>query len=143
MNKTTTYRVLVASLAIVYIAFGLPKVFGVSSVTDLIHAGFPFFDNTIIAIMGVGEVVLGIALLLKKTRSLAAVGIILHLLGTFSTMLFNFNYFFNSKTIFTLSGEFVFKNLVFIALALYILSVENNFRSIKFLNKPNDPIQQN
>lgn len=138
MKRIDTYKLLVASLAIVYIAFGLPKIFGISSVQDLIQAGFPFFNITIIGLLGVGEVIIGIALLYKKTRSIAAIGIILHLLGTFSTAIFNFNYFFNTKTIFTLEGEFVFKNIVFIALAIYILGVENKFKSIKFLNKTDE-----
>lgn len=138
MKRIDTYKLLVASLAIVYIAFGLPKIFGISSVQDLIQAGFPFFSITIIGLLGVSEVIIGIALLYKKTRSIAAIGIILHLLGTFSTAIFNFNYFFNTKTIFTLEGEFVFKNIVFIALAIYILGVENKFKSIKFLNKTDE-----
>lgn len=138
MNKLNTYKLLVASLALVYIAFGIPKIFGISSVQDLIQAGFPFFNVTIIGLLGLAEVIIGIALLYKKTRSYAAIAIILHLLGTFSTIIFNFNYFFNSKTIFSLEGEFVFKNIVFIALALYILGVENKFKTIKFLNKTDE-----
>jgi len=135
MNKLNRYKLLVASLALVFIAFGIPKILGVSSVQNLIQAGFPFFNITIIGLLGIGEVLLGLALLYKKTRSFAALGIILHLLATLSTIIFNFGYFFNSKTIFTLEGEFVFKNVVFIAVALYILSSENNFKKIKFLNK--------
>ena len=135
--KLNTYKILVVSLGIVYIAFGIPKVLGNSSVQPLMQSAFPFFDSTIIAIIGVVEIILGIALFFKKTRSFASIGIILHLLGTISTYFFNFSYFFNSTTIFSLEGEFVFKNLVFIALALYILSVESNFKSIKFLNKTN------
>lgn len=128
MKYITPYRLLVASLAIVYMAFGLPKIFGISSVEDLIQASFPFFDKNIIALLGVSEVMLGFLLLYKKTRSLAAIAVILHLLGTFGATVLNINYFFSSRTIFTLEGEFVFKNIVFISLAVYIIHIENKLK---------------
>lgn len=133
--KISAYKILVISLAAVYVAFGLPKIFGVSSVQNLIQASFPYFNTTIIAVLGLSEVILAIALIYKKTRSFAAIGIILHLLGTFFATVLNVGYFFNPTTVFTLEGEFVFKNIVFIAVAVYILSVESNFKSLKFLNK--------
>jgi len=138
MKDLKVYTLVVAALAIVYVAFGLPKIFGISSVEALIQAAFPFFNKTIIGLMGVAEVLIGIALIYKKTRAFAAIAIIFHLLGTFSALLFNFDYFFNTKTIFTVEGEFVFKNIVFIAVAFYILSVEKNFKRIKFLNKTSE-----
>ncbi len=135
MKKINIYTLLVLSLAAVYVAFGLPKIFGISSVEELIRAGFPFFNKAIIGLLGVGEVIIGIGLVYKQTRTLAAFAVIFHLLGTFSALLLNFNYFFSAKTVFTLEGEFVFKNIVFIALAIYIISVEKNFKSVRFLNK--------
>lgn len=138
MKNLNLYTLLVASLAIVYIAFGLPKIFGISSVESLIQAAFPFFNKTIIALLGIAEVIIGVALIYKKTRAYAAITIIFHLLGTFSALLLNFGYFFNPKTIFTVEGEFVFKNIVFIAVAIYILGQEKNIKTIKFLNKTDE-----
>ncbi len=137
MKQETAYKLLIISFAIVYIAFGVPKILGATSVKDLMQAGYPFFNDAIIGFMGIVEIILGFCLIVKKTRSLAALGIILHLLGTLSTFVLNFNYFFNSQTIFTLEGEFVFKNIVFISLALYILSKENTIKLPQFLNKAN------
>jgi uncharacterized membrane protein YkgB len=138
MNKLNTYTLLVVSLALVYVAFGIPKILGISSVNNLIQASFPFFNLTVIGLLGLAEIIIGITLIYKKTRSFAAIAVMLHLLGTFSAIILNFGYFFNSKTIFSLEGEFVFKNIVFIATALYILSVENNIKAIKFLNKTDE-----
>lgn len=137
MKQETTYKLLIISFAIVYIAFGIPKILGATFVKDLMQAGYPFFNDVIIGFMGIVEIILGIGLIIKKTRSLAALGIVLHLLGTLSTFVLNFNYFFDSKTIFTLEGEFVFKNIVFISLALYIISKENTIKLPQFLNKAN------
>lgn len=137
MKQETTYKLLIISFAIVYIAFGIPKILGATSVKDLMQAGYPFFNDAIIGLMGIVEIILGIGLIIKKTRSFAALSIILHLLGTLSTFVLNFNYFFNTKTIFTLEGEFVFKNIVFISLAIYILTKENTIKLPKFLNKAN------
>lgn len=137
MKQETAYKLLIISFAIVYIAFGVPKILGATSVKDLMQAGYPFFNDAIIGFMGIVEIILGFCLIIKKTRSLVALGIILHLLGTLSTFVLNFNYFFNPQTIFTLEGEFVFKNIVFISLALYILSKENTIKLPQFLNKTN------
>lgn len=129
MKKQTVYRLLIISIAFVYVAFGIPKVLGDTSVESLVLATFPFFNGTLMALLGVAEVFLALGLVYKKTRIYAAFGIIMHLIGTFIGYLVNFQYFFNSTTVFTLEGEFVFKNIVFIAVALFILQEEFSYRS--------------
>lgn len=124
IKKITPYRLLIGSIALVYIAFGIPKILGATSVEELMLASYPFFNESIILLIGLTEVALGIAILFRTTRVLACIGIILHLLGTFAGVLFNWNYYISQSTLFTLEGEFVFKNIILISLAVYILSIE-------------------
>lgn len=141
MKENVFYRLLVASLSVVFFAFGVPKIIGNSSVSELIYAAYPFFNSTFIMLLGLIEVLLAILLLVKKTRTVAASLVLIHLMGTFFSFFLNVGYFLDSKTIFTLEGEFVFKNIVFVALALYIISVENSGRVTRFLYKSNDSKQ--
>lgn len=71
MKQETAYKLLIISFAIVYIAFGVPKILGATSVKDLMQAGYPFFNDAIIGFMGIVEIILGFCLIVKKTRSLA------------------------------------------------------------------------
>ena len=63
---------------------------------------------------------LGVGLLVKRFRKIALLGIIVHLIFTIFLSILNPELTFSFKTILTVHGEFVLKNLVLIAAALVI-----------------------
>ncbi|MCA9381529.1 hypothetical protein KC678_04645, partial [Candidatus Dojkabacteria bacterium] len=113
------------SLAFIFIFFGALKVLDISPVRDVVEASVPLFKNDILFLgLGAFEVLVGIGLLFKKTRKLASYLIIMHLIGTFVTAVINPSLTFSAETIVTVHGEFVAKNLVLIAAAVYLATRE-------------------
>lgn len=112
------------SLALIFVWFGFLKVAGFNPVFDLVvNSIFPFFASGAgLLILGLIEVAIGILLFSNKWRMLTHAIVFLHLLGTFSTILFGWHVIFDPKfPILTLSGEFVVKNLVLAISGLMIL----------------------
>jgi putative oxidoreductase len=123
--KPKPYTLLILSLAFVYIVFGLLKVLGVSPIKDLVVQTFSFMDNPLLfGLFGLGEVVLGAGIIIKQTRKISSILIILHILSTFLTILLAPSAIFNPVTLVTLEGEFVLKNVMILAIGYYIYSQE-------------------
>ncbi|WP_131787953.1 DUF417 family protein [Protofrankia symbiont of Coriaria ruscifolia] len=122
---------LMTALGAVFIWFGALKLFGYSPVEALIGATLPWADRDLaVALLGVLEVVLGLALLVRRIRKVALAIMIAHLGGTFLT-------FFaapqlmvqhGDPLLLTADGEFVFKNLVLIGAALVLLGLDERRR---------------
>ena len=124
-ERFDSYKVIAYALSFIYIAFGLLKVIGRSPIKSLVVAAMPFMQNDVLfGIFGAIEVFLGLGLLFRRTRGYAALGIILHLLGTFSTLLLASTKIFTPSTLVTFEGEFVFKNILLIAVAYFIFRQE-------------------
>ncbi len=111
------------SLATVFFWFGILKVANVSPVMILLRASIPFLaERPYFEILGVGEMVIGVGLLVNRLANQATVLMILHLLGTLSLFVIAPRLIFAPTfPVLTLDGEFVLKNVVLITSALVIM----------------------
>jgi len=112
------------SLAVVFVWFGALKVAGYNPVYDIVAASFPMFVTpTGNVLLGAIETIIGIALLFNIAPWVTHIALIAHLAGTFSVFAFApglmFDPFF---PILSLSGEFVFKNIVLAMAGLVVLT---------------------
>ncbi|MDO8564782.1 MAG: hypothetical protein Q7R88_02185 [bacterium] len=119
------------TLAVIFIWFGLLKVFGYNPVYDLIYhslapimaSGAPFL------LLGVFETAIGALLLLNRFVFVTHTFLVLHLVGTFSTFIFGWDVVFSPHfPILTLAGEFVLKNLTLVVAGLVVLAHESGKR---------------
>jgi putative oxidoreductase len=117
------------SLAIIFIWFGLLKNIGPLSafglVTDTLR-WFPVPPNPLVPSLGIGEIVMGIGLLFGKglVLRLALLGFLIHMGGTFLVLVVVPEVAFRDGNPFLLTkiGEYVIKNLVFLAAGLALLA---------------------
>ena len=115
------------SIGIVFLWFGLLKIFNVSPVVYIIQASYSFLPtNAFVMFLGVWEVIVGAGLLFKKALRATLSLLVLQMLGTFSSLLLAPALFFSHNNIFLLTteGEFVIKNLVLISGALVIAAFQ-------------------
>ncbi|MDO8583330.1 MAG: hypothetical protein Q7R51_02270 [bacterium] len=115
------------SLAIVYIWFGMLKIFNVSPVADLIKSTYPTYPEPLfLFVLGVWEVVIGLGLLFKIFLKFALILFWLQMGGIFLGLFLASNLYFTNENPLLLStnGEFVIKNIVFIAASLIIVGHE-------------------
>ena len=111
------------SLGVVFLWFGLLKVFNVSPVVDLISKTYWFLPtNEFIFFLGIWEVLVGIGLIFKLFLRTTLFFLWLQMLGTLTSLFLYPPMFFVSGNLFllTMEGEFVVKNLVLIAAGLAI-----------------------
>jgi len=111
------------SLAIIYIWFGILKPFGVSPAAGLVESSIFWWDASwFVPVLGLGEVLIGIALLFKKLNKVSAVLLILHMIGASLTpIVLNTGAVFSSfPHILTLEGQYIIKNLLIVGTA-YLL----------------------
>lgn len=111
------------SLAIVFLWFGLLKVFGVTPVGELVAATMPWVPSAwLVPVLGVFETLLGLALLFKVFLRTALGLLWLQLLGTFAVLVLLPHVAFQggNPLLLTVEGEFVVKNLVLIAAGIVI-----------------------
>ena len=126
------------SLAVVFVWFGVLKVFGVTPVGDLVANTVPFLpEGLFVPALGIVEVALGAALVMGRSPWVAA-GVAAHLAGTFLALVTQPEVAFQGGNLLLLTteGEFVIKNVVLIAAALTVAGnartdqvTEENFAS--------------
>ena len=112
------------SLGIVYLWFGLLKVFNVSPLAPTIEASYFFlpFPSTLV-VLGVWEALIGLGLIFKKFVRTTIVSLWCQIIGVFgSAILAPFIYFKANPLVLTLEGEFLIKNLILLAASLVILN---------------------
>ncbi|OOV20427.1 hypothetical protein BXU10_12755 [Flavobacterium sp. LM4] len=110
------------ALAIIYIWFGILKIFGVSPAGDLVEKTvFWFKPEFFIPILGVCEVFIGLGLLVRKWIPETILLLLLHMIATLTPI------FMLQSSCFeifpyepTLAGQYIIKNLVLVAGALVI-----------------------
>jgi uncharacterized membrane protein YkgB len=115
------------ALAIVYIWFGVLKVFGMSPAGELVEKTVYWFKPELfIPILGICEIIIGIGLLIKRFIPITIVLLLLHMAATF------FPVFILQTDCFdafpyqpTLAGQYIIKNLVLISGALIIAGKYN------------------
>lgn len=112
------------SLGLVFFWFGSLKLFGYNPVYEIVYASFPWFAYGIgNLILGAGEALIGIGLLVNVFRKFTHAVLILHLAGTFTVFITGPELMFSPYfPILTLSGEFVFKNVVLAMSGLVVLT---------------------
>ncbi|MFT7841460.1 DUF417 family protein [Saccharothrix sp. BKS2] len=119
------------SLGVVFVWFGALKVAGATPVADLVARTVPWLDpGTFVLLLGVVEVVLGMALVAGRRLRWVALLVVLHLCGTFLTLVVQPTVAFRTGNplLLTMTGEFVVKNLVLITAALAVMSADTPVR---------------
>ncbi len=123
------------ALGLIFLWFGLLKLFGASPVQKFVASTTPLLGSGMgWILLGVFEVILGVGLIFKIAPKILSIALILHMVGTFST-------FFTAPTLMfrgypwllTFEGEFVVKNLVLAVGALIVLFAAKN-------HKEEDPV---
>lgn len=112
------------SLAVVFLWFGLLKLFNVSPVFDVIAKAYPFITNnpTLYFLLAVLEIALGIGILIPKIFIVSSWVMVGHLLVATFGVLLSPQAFTGSFPFLSVVGEFVVKNFVLIAGALVLIS---------------------
>lgn len=111
------------SLGIVFVWFGLLKIFEVSPVAEFVARTVYWVDpDLFVPALGVFEVTVGVLLLLGKMMRLTLLLFVLQMAGTFLTFFILPNVVFQhgNPLLLTVEGEFVVKNLVLIAAGLVV-----------------------
>lgn len=111
------------AFGIVFLWFGALKVIGVSPVGDFVAGTLPWFDRAwLVPVVGLFEVAIGVALITGRYLFLVCGVLVGHLAGTFLALLMQSEVAFQggNPLLLAASGEFVVKNLVFIAAALVL-----------------------
>jgi len=125
----TTLRL---TLAVIFVWFGLLKIFGFNPVYDLVHHSLvPFLaDGTGLIVLGIVETLIGLLLFSNKLLTLTHTILFLHLLGTFSTFIFGWHIVFDPYfPVLSLPGEFVIKNMTLAVAGIVILLLEKHRRA--------------
>lgn len=111
------------SLAVVFVWFGVLKIFGVTPVTDLVTAVVYWVDPSwFVPVLGVFEVFVGLGLLVGVGMRLVLLLLVAQLVGTFLVLLVRPDLAFQggNPLLLTTEGEFVVKNLVLISAGLAV-----------------------
>jgi putative oxidoreductase len=111
------------ALGVVFVWFGLLKVFEVSPVAEFVARTVYWVDpQVLVPALGVFEVILGVLLLLGRMMRLTLLLFLAQMIGTFLTFLIlpNVTFRHGNPLLLTVEGEFVVKNLVLIAAALVV-----------------------
>ncbi len=121
--ETSLIQALRIALGVIFVWFGVLKIFGYNPVYEIIHASFPWFAEGIgLVVLGVIEVLIGVGLFINLVPRAVHAALLFHLLGTLTVFVSGpevmFQPFF---PILTLAGEFVFKNIVLALSGLVVL----------------------
>ena len=116
-------KILRITLGIVYVWFGLLKVFGVSPVNSLITSTYPNFpEPTFIIFLGVWEILIGLGLIFKIYLRATLALLWLQMAGIFIGLAISPALYFTNNNPFLLNtyGEFVVKNIVLVAASIVV-----------------------
>jgi len=139
-EQITGCRFLAISIGLVYLWFGILKFFphlspaedlAKNTITVLTVGLIP--PNVSIILLAIWETIIGIFLILNIFRRPIIIFALVHLVFTFTPLLFFPKDSFNLPFVFTLLGQYIFKNLIIIA-SLIIL-YNNALPKHKFQNK--------
>jgi putative oxidoreductase len=111
------------AFGVVFIWFGVLKVIGASPVSDFVAGTLPWFDRAwLIPAIGLLEVAIGIGMIAGRGIFLMCAVLVAHLAGTFLSLIMQSAVTFQhgNPLLLASAGEFVIKNLVFIAAALVL-----------------------
>ena len=111
------------SLAGVFFWFGMLKVTGSSPVVELLRNSFGFLASApYLQLLGAGEVIIGVGLLVPRFSRAAAAIMVMHLFCTLGLAFISPSLVFApSFPVLTMQGEFLAKNLVLISAGLSVI----------------------
>jgi uncharacterized membrane protein YkgB len=115
------------ALALIFLWFGMLKLFGASPVVKVLEYTYWFLPvRSFAVVIGVWEVLVGAGLLFKRALRSTLALLCLHMAGTFLALALAPVIFFQDGNVLrlTVEGEFVVKNMVLIAAALVIAGHE-------------------
>ncbi len=112
------------TLGAIYFWYGMLKVLGLSPVEELVfHATHWIGVHNFIIFLGFWEIVIGVCLCIKRLMRFGIILLLIQFPGTFLPL------FLNPEDCFTvipfgltLEGQYIFKNLVFLAATLVLIS---------------------
>lgn len=112
------------SLAAVFFWFGILKVAGLSPVLGLLQDSFPMFAHApYLQMLGLGEMMIAVGLVVNRFANFASLLMVLHLLATLTVVLVSPGLVFAPNfPVLTMEGEFITKNIVLIMSGMVILS---------------------
>jgi uncharacterized membrane protein YkgB len=121
------------ALAIIYIWFGGLKIIGLSPAGELVEETvFWFRPEIFIPVLGIGELVIGLGLLVKRFVPFTIILLLLHMVATiFPLFLLTEDCFDAFPYRPTLVGQYIIKNLVLVAGALVIVGKHNRNNYVK------------
>ncbi|MFL6141920.1 MAG: hypothetical protein ACJ72N_08670 [Labedaea sp.] len=111
------------TIGIVFVWFGALKIGDATPIGDFVARTLPWFDRDfIVPTLGWFEVAMGLAIIAGRLLTLVCAGLVAHLTGTFLSLVMQPEVTFQggNPLMLTTEGEFVVKNIVFIAAALVI-----------------------
>src|ERR671910_757234 len=111
------------SVGIVFLWFGLLKIFDISPVSGLVAKTIYWFDpDLVVPALGAVEVFVGLCLLVGRLMRLALPLLVLQMAGTFLVLVLLPEIAFRDSNplLLTVEGEFVVKNLVLLSAGLVI-----------------------
>ena len=111
------------SVGVVFLWFGLLKIFDVSPVSGLVAKTIYWFDpDLVVPALGAVEVFVGLCLLAGRLMRLALPLLVLQMAGTFLVLVLLPDVAFRggNPLLLTVEGEFVIKNLVLLSAGLVI-----------------------
>jgi putative oxidoreductase len=112
-----------AAFGVVFVWFGALKVVGASPVADLVAGTLPWFDRAwLLPVVGLFEIAIGLGMIAGKLLFLVCTALFGHLVGTFLALLMQSDVAFQdgNPLLLAAEGEFVVKNVVFIAAAMVL-----------------------
>ncbi|GAB4185489.1 MAG: DoxX family protein [Simkaniaceae bacterium] len=122
--KGRSITILTYAIGIIYLWYGLLKIFGESAAEQLVKdatywIGIPHFD----VILGFWEAILGFCLFFKKLRRIGLILLFLQFPGTFLPLFLSpENCFTDVPFGLTLEGKYIFKNIILVSAGLVLIS---------------------
>lgn len=111
------------SMAVIFLWYGLLKVFGESPANELVLHALRSENHLFIVLIGVWEAVIGGLLFFRKFLRLGLILMFLHFPGTFLPLIMKPDACFTSIPFgLTLEGQYIFKNLILIAAGLVLIA---------------------
>ena len=111
------------SLGIIYIWFGALKPMGLSPAQELVENTVYWFENpkTFVRILGIGEVFIGITMIIKPLIRISIILLFIQMPGTFLPLVLCPEVCFTTFPFgLTLEGQYIVKNLIIISAALVV-----------------------
>ncbi|MFY0685636.1 MAG: hypothetical protein JXQ90_00650 [Cyclobacteriaceae bacterium] len=126
-------RLIELSLSLIYIWFGALKLFpGISPAESLAGSTLSvIFLNSIsapylVVILGIAELVIGLALLASIRRKIVVYSLLTHMIGTLTPMIFFPDLVYGDAPLsFTIVGQYIMKNFVIISVIFHLYSSWN------------------